>query len=208
MSSSTRAPGRPLSPRRRNPDPTRVSVGPAAPEPEAPGAHGDPIGRLLQEGRRKGFVTVDEVSGALPEPVSNAQIEEVFEVFGEHDIEVRDEERPRARLRGGLGRGAAPDEDAPSNDPVRVYLREMGQVSLLTREGEVEIAQRIEAGSEAQMRAVVASPFGLAEVLRLGDELRKGHLLPSDLVDGLDEGSDDGEDTDSEEVEAGEDAED
>ena len=61
----------------------------------------------------------------------------------------------------------------------------MGQVSLLTREGEVEIAQRIEAGSEAQIRAVVASPFGLSEVLRLGDELRKGQRPLSDLVDGL-----------------------
>src|SRR5690606_1176162 len=52
-----------------------------------------------------------------------------------------------------------------------------------TREGEVEIAQRIEAGQEAQMRAVLASPFGLAEVLRLGDELRKGTLGVADLVD-------------------------
>jgi len=180
--------------------------------PDAAGAPADAIGRLLLEGRRKGFVTVDEVSGALPEPVSNAQIEEVFEVFGEHDIEVRDE-RPRGRSRGLGGlRGGLADEDAPSNDPVRVYLREMGQVSLLTREGEVEIAQRIEAGLEAQLRAVVASPFGLAEVLRLGDELRKGRLGPADLVDGLaeaeeaDEGeeeADEGEeDADAEDAEA------
>jgi RNA polymerase primary sigma factor len=61
----------------------------------------------------------------------------------------------------------------------------MGQVSLLTRDGEVAIAQRIEAGIEAQMRAVVASPYGIAEVLRLGDELRKGQLDLADLIDGL-----------------------
>src|SRR5690606_12764456 len=110
--------------------------------------HAEAIGRLLREGRRKGFVTVDEVSGALPDPVSSAQIEEVFEVFGEHDIEVRDE-RPRAR--GRLHGARVGEDEAPSNDPVRVYLREMGQVSLLPREGEVEIAQRMEAGVEAQL---------------------------------------------------------
>jgi len=202
MSSSTRAPGRPAPPRRRTPDPTRPGVGQA---PEAAG--GDLIGRLLQEGRRKGFVTVDEVIGVLAEPVSNEQIGEVLEVFGEHEIEVRDEERPRPRARGSFGaRGGASEDDAPSNDPVRVYLREMGQVSLLTREGEVEIAQRIEAGSEAQMRAVVASPFGLAEVLHLGDELRKGHLLLADLVDGLDMESDESEEADADEAEPGEEA--
>jgi RNA polymerase primary sigma factor len=216
MSSPTRAPGRSASPRRRRADPTREGVDPAvAAAPEPARAQDDAIGRLLREGRRKGYVTVDEVSGALPEPVSNAQIEEVFEVFGEHDIEVREEERPRARPRAlGTPRGLLADEEAPSNDPVRVYLREMGQVSLLTREGEVEIAQRIEAGVQAQMRAVVASPFGLAEVLRLGDELRKQHLGPADLIDGLgglevedvvgedadaDEADGDGEDADAEE---------
>jgi RNA polymerase primary sigma factor len=209
MSSSPRAPGRSSTRRSRLPDPTQSSVErEGGAQPEAIGAHAGPIQRLLEEGRRKGFVTVDEVSGALAEPVSNAQIEEVFEVFGEHDIEVRDEERPRARGRGFGARGAASEEDAPSNDPVRVYLREMGQVSLLTREGEVEIAQRIEAGIEAQMRAVVASPFGLAEVLRLGDELRKGHLTLADLVDGLSEGIDEGDDVDSEETEAGEEGDD
>jgi len=137
------------------------------------------VEQLLDEGRRKGFLTLDEVSGALPEM---AQLDEVLTLFGANDIEVVDTARPRGR---GAARARASEDDAPSNDPVRVYLREMGQVSLLTREGEVAIAQRIESGIEDQIRAVLATPFGLAEVLRLGDEHRKGHLALGDLLDGL-----------------------
>jgi RNA polymerase primary sigma factor len=142
--------------------------------------------RLLDEGRRKGYVTFDELNGALPDVVSSEQIDEVMALFGEHDVEVLEAARPRGRSRIAAETAGSGDDDAgPSNDPVRVYLREMGQVSLLTREGEVEIAQRIEAGLEGQMRAVVASPFGLQEVLRFGDELRRGTLGLVDLVDGL-----------------------
>lgn len=204
MSSSPRAPGRSAPSRRRITDPTLTSVESGAAD-TASGTD-EAIGRLLDESRRKGFVTSDEVSDALPEPASRTQIEEVFEVFGEHDLALREEGRPRVRRRA-FGARRLGDEEAPSNDPVRVYLREMGQVSLLTREGEVEIAQRIEAGIEAQLRAVVASPYGLAEVLRLGDELRKGRLALADLVDGLELETDEGEEADADEGEAGEDGE-
>jgi RNA polymerase primary sigma factor len=173
------------APRRRAPvRPTQKAVEPpVAPEPEetTPVSAADLRGveRLLDEGRRKGFVTIEEVSGALPEM---AQLDEVMTLFGDADIEVVDRPRPRPRHDA---RARAEEDAAASNDPVRVYLREMGQVSLLTREGEVSIAQRIEAGIEDQIRAVLATPFGLAEVLRLGDEHRKGHLALDDLLDGL-----------------------
>ncbi len=155
-------------------------------DPSVPG-----FDHLLREGRRKGYVTFDEVHAALPERVSSERIDAVLAIFGAHDIEVIEEIRPRAGNGSALREAAA--AAGPSNDPVRVYLREMGQVSLLTRDGEVSIAQRIEAGVDAQMRAVVASPFGLTEVLRLGDELRKGHLRISDLIDGLSADTADGE---------------
>jgi len=146
------------------------------------------VERLLDEGRRKGFLTLDQVNGALPEMVSPDQIDEVLTLFGDNDIEVVDASRPRPRPAHAARYNVRDDEDNGStNDPVRVYLREMGQVSLLTREGEVSIAQRIEAGSEDQIRAALATPFGLAEVLRLGDEHRKGHLALEDILDGLDE---------------------
>ena len=146
------------------------------------------VERLLDEGRRKGFLTLDQVNGALPEMVSSDQIDEVLALFGDNDIEVVNASRPRPRPAQVARYSVRDDEDnGSSNDPVRVYLREMGHVSLLTREGEVSIAQRIEAGIEDQIRAVLATPFGLAEVLRLGDEHRKGHLALEDILDGLDE---------------------
>jgi RNA polymerase primary sigma factor len=177
------------APIRRRSTPTRATRRTDAPPPQpAPEAEeGAPVSaadlrgveRLLDEGRRKGFLTLDEVSGALPEM---AQLDEVITLFGDNDIDVVDTARPRSRE---TARTRDDDDAGPSNDPVRVYLREMGQVSLLTREGEVAIAQRIESGIEDQIRAVLATPFGLAEVLRLGDEHRKGHLALDDLLDGL-----------------------
>ncbi len=158
------------------------------------GAPGSPaelqgVRRLVAEGRRKGYLTLDEVNGALPELVSADQLDEVFALFGEKDITVVDGDkaiRPR-RADGPPAAEASAEEVVHSNDPVRVYLREMGQVSLLTREGEVEISQRIEAGEIEQVRAVLATPFGIQELRRIGDRFRKGTLSLADLLDGLDD---------------------
>jgi RNA polymerase primary sigma factor len=79
------------------------------------------------------------------------------------------------------------DAEGPTNDPVRVYLREMGQVSLLTREGEVAIAKRIEAGQYERQLAVLATPYGLREILATAELLRKGSIELRSVLDGLDE---------------------
>ena len=84
-------------------------------------------------------------------------------------------------------RVAASDADGPTNDPVRVYLREMGQVSLLTREGEVAIAKRIEAGQYERQLAVLATPYGVREILATAELLRKGSIDLRGVLDGLDE---------------------
>jgi RNA polymerase primary sigma factor len=84
-------------------------------------------------------------------------------------------------------RAAVADGDAPTNDPVRVYLREMGQVSLLTREGEVAIAKRIEAGQYDRQLAALATPFGARAILETAEQLRKGNLELRAVLDGLDE---------------------
>ncbi|RIL06535.1 MAG: RNA polymerase sigma factor RpoD [Proteobacteria bacterium] len=185
---------------RRRPRASTPPREPAAPPPAAPrepdaeeaapisAAELRGVDRLLDEGRRKGFLTYDEVNGALPAMVSADQLDEVLALFGDNDIELVESAQPRPRAAEAPAPRTREEEDdgGPSSDPVRVYLREMGQVSLLTREGEVAIAQRIEAGIEDQIRAVLATPFGVAEVLRLGDEHRKGHLALEDLLDGLD----------------------
>ena len=86
------------------------------------------------------------------------------------------------------GRGSAPaSEKAQSTDPVRAYLREMGQVSLLTREGEVSIAKRIESGLHDQYLAVLGTPFGLAWVVQLGEAFRAGEISLRKVVDGVDD---------------------
>jgi len=165
---------------------------PAAPRPTTPNPQ--ILQRLLHLGRRKGGLTVDEIQAAFGNtPFSSDVMDEVLAVFASNEIPVVDGERPASwrRVSENAARENGSDDDAGrTNDPVRVYLREMGQVSLLTREGEVEIAKRIEAGEEDQVLAVIGCSYGLQEVLRLGDALRKNKLPIDDLVDGLgDEGS-------------------
>ena len=127
------------------------------------------INRLLEIGKEKGYLTMDEVNEALAgEVMSEDQVDEVIANFGEHDIDIieapadsREEDaeapagiEPPAEVidAGSLGR---------STDPVRQYLREMGNVSLLTREGEVEIAKRIESGLVAVREQLLKQPLSL-----------------------------------------------
>ncbi len=149
------------------------------------------VKKLVTEGRRRGYLTVDDVNGALPEEVlSTDQLQEVMALFGEHEITVVDSQRPRAtrKVRESRSRAEFDSEDAPrTNDPVRVYLREMGQVSLLSREGEVEIAKRIEAGEHKMLYATVGNAYGVREVLHLGDQLRRNKIELKAVLDGLDD---------------------
>ena len=149
------------------------------------------VKKLVTEGRRRGYLTVDDVNGALPEEVlSTDQLHEVLALFGEHEITVVDSRRPRATRRVRESRSRADfagEETSRSNDPVRVYLREMGQVSLLSREGEVEIAKRIEAGEHKVLYATVGNAYGVREVLHLGDQLRRSKIEPKAVLDGLDD---------------------
>ncbi len=92
---------------------------------------------------------------------------------------------PALRQPNPLRRGVA--SEAPTNDPVRVYLREMGQVSLLTREGEVEIAKRIESGIHDQEMATVGTPFGIREVMRLSEQLKRNEIDLKSVLDNVDD---------------------
>jgi RNA polymerase primary sigma factor len=147
------------------------------------------VKKLVTEGRRRGYLTVDDVNGALPEEVlSTDQLHEVLALFGEHEITVVDSQGPRATKKVQESRSRAEFGDGASrtNDPVRVYLREMGQVSLLSREGEVEIAKRIEAGEHKMFYATVGNTHGIREVLHLGDQLRRNKIELKTVLDGLD----------------------
>jgi len=153
------------------------------------------VKHLIDLGKEKGFLTYDEVNDLLPpDIVSSDQIDDVMSMFGEMDIEVVDSAQkvkiPKVKLDledeeelegeqeevefepGVLGR---------TSDPVRMYLREMGSVSLLTREGEVEIAKRIEDGDRDVARVIYTTPITVKEVIALGDMLEKFQVSAAEI---------------------------
>jgi RNA polymerase primary sigma factor len=142
--------------------------------------------QLLRQGKESGVADGALVLRALPDHIvkSPEKLDEVVAMFVRHGISLRDW-RPPMRLRKPEPRRRS-DEDGEyesfrSNDPVRVYLREMGAVSLLTREGEVEIAKRIESAEEDELRAILKSPIVTRKLLEVGDDLRKGRRELRDL---------------------------
>jgi RNA polymerase primary sigma factor len=146
---------------------------------------------LMERGREKGFLTYDEVNDALPSDTSSDQIDDVMSMFGEHDIEVVDgqvkklPDKPPEPEPKDEKEEKEEEEDpgyGKSNDPVRLYLRKMGSVSLLTREGEVEIAKRIEEGEKEILAAVLSSSISTRIILDLGDRLRKGKLRVREII--------------------------
>ena len=131
------------------------------------------VKKLIDLGKEKGYLTYDDVNDMLPaEVVSPDQIDDVMSIFGEMDIEVVDSNQ-RVTL-GGAGDELVEEEEeekeaedadndvvGKTGDPVRMYLREMGTVSLLSREGEVEIAKKIENGENRVLDEVLSSPLAL-----------------------------------------------
>ena len=154
--------------------------------------------QLISMGKTKGFLTLAEVNDALPPDVlSPIEIEDMMIMFDQLEIEVIDEKKakdlPSPKFRDDhvteegkairrrpaetaefVDDGDDDDAYARTSDPVRMYLRKMGSVSLLTREGEVEIAKRIEEGENMVIAAIMNSPFGVREVLEVGDQLKRG----------------------------------
>jgi RNA polymerase primary sigma factor len=145
--------------------------------------------KLLTQGRRKGFLTTDEVVGILGiDELRGERLDAVKALFGEHDISVVSAgESPTTRRHpsSSAARGAGA-EDGPTTDPVRAYLREMGQVSLLTREGEVEISKRIEEGIHAQELAILGTPYGIHQAVEIAEQLKTNKVEIKNVLDGLD----------------------
>ncbi len=153
--------------------------------------------KLVEAGKNKGFLTYDEVNDALPSDVAPDQIDDVVGALGDEDIEIvdgatqvkiapkriADEEAGDKKITIATEREEEDyDYYSKSNDPVRMYLRKMGSVSLLTREGEVEIAKRIEAGEQRVNAAILDSPIAVREIIDLGEKLRKHKIRVKDLI--------------------------
>ncbi len=157
---------------------------------------------LLERGRKQGHLTYDELNEALPpDMVTSDQIDDLLVWLKSEDIDVvdgapegqsRTSAVPVAATRSSVRRSATippPADDSysqKSNDPVRMYLRKMGSVSLLTREGEVEIAKRIEEGEDQIFDVILNSRVGVCEILEIGECLRKGKVRVKDVVRDLD----------------------
>ena len=151
------------------------------------------VQQLILLGKERGYLLYDEVNDSLPAEVnSSAEIDDLLSILERQGIEVYEDavsadvaraatnatEGPEPDLKEELASEASLDlssgVDTKSQDPVRIYLREMGSVPLLTREGEVVIAKRIEQGQLVVMKVVTRSPIVIKELIAVGDDLREG----------------------------------
>jgi len=151
------------------------------------------IKNLLARGKERGYVTYDELNAALPpEEVSSEQIKNTMAALYEMGINVVENEDAEdfssARDSGDAGTAPAAQTDDDEDlgrtvDPVRMYLREMGSVELLSREGEIAVAKRIEAGREMMIGAVCESPLTLRAISQWYEAIENGEMLLRDAVD-------------------------
>ena len=156
------------------------------------------VKRLIDLGKEKGYLTYDQVNDMLsPDAVSPEQLDDVMSIFGEMDIEVVDaNQRVALSAQTEEGAGDEPEEaevgyDAEADiagktgDPVRMYLREMGNVSLLSRDGEVEIAKKIEEGEGVVMGHVLSCSVAVQHVLELGERIERGEIRAHEVIRGV-----------------------
>lgn len=168
------------------------------------------VKRMIKLAKKRGYVTYDELNEVLPsEEFSSEQIEDVLGQLSEQGINVVDNEDPEAAGEERAARGKDDGDDEAeggdlveasrtalpvetkrnlepterTDDPVRMYLREMGSVELLSREGEIAIAKRIEAGREAMIAGLCESPLTFQAIIIWRDELNEGKVLLRDIID-------------------------
>ncbi len=155
--------------------------------------------KLIAKGRERGYITFEELNAALPqEQMSSEQIEDIMSLLSELGIQVVENEdnedgdtavKPeKAEGEGEEGQteaGGNVDEESlgRTDDPVRMYLREMGSVELLSREGEIAIAKRIEAGRDMMIGGLCESPLTFRAIINWHDALKAGRMLLRDIVD-------------------------
>jgi len=138
------------------------------------------IKHIISIGKQRGYLALNELNDLLPDELNNSNdIEDVLSMLDSYGIEVVDSEEKYRERKEGLRKEEARMDFVSlpidkTNDPVRMYLREMGTVPLLTRQGEVEISRRIEKGKGTVLRALSRSNFAVREIIALGNNLKKG----------------------------------
>ena len=156
------------------------------------------VKRLIAKGKERGYITFDELNAVLPpDQMSSEQIEDVMATFSEMGVQVvegeeteegeaaRAEPNEEKETEGGETTAGNVDEESlgRTDDPVRMYLREMGSVELLSREGEIAIAKRIEAGRDMMIGGLCESPFTFRAIIGWHERLKAGNLLLRDIID-------------------------
>src|SRR3989304_4598076 len=145
----------------------------------------DEVRQLITMGKEKGYLLYEEVNDLLPSDLgSSDELDDIFSMFGSMGIEVVDSEQKfREKSEGeGVELHLPPGALDKTNDPVRMYLREMGTVPLLTREGEVEIAKRIERGKNMATRSITRTLLVTKEVIQLREALRNAEVNLRDVI--------------------------
>src|SRR5215213_7343650 len=152
----------------------------------------DEVRQLISIGKEKGYLLYDEVNELLPADITSSdELDDLFSTFGSAGIEVVDSEKAYRddKLLDRTGEGSeeleldlTPGALDKTNDPVRMYLREMGTVPLLTREGEVEIAKRIERGKLAVIKSISRTPTVARAIMAMGDQLKNDERSVRELV--------------------------
>jgi RNA polymerase primary sigma factor len=195
--------------RASTPPPASAAAGAPKPNGKAKTDKTKEVAQLITLGKNKGFLTYDDVADALPgEDVGPDQMDDVLSALDDEEIEVvddasnikiqphrladeemtpskqaKDDELPDIPAPSQSVLAKAAEEDYyKSNDPVRMYLRKMGSVALLTREGEVEIAKRIEQGENEVLEAILNSPVAVREIIEIGDRLKNHKIRVKDIV--------------------------
>src|SRR5947207_9483041 len=153
----------------------------------------DEVRQLINIGKEKGYLLYDEVNELLPSEITSSdELDDLFNTFGSAGIEVIDSDQKYLRDEKAIDRTAEGAEELEldltpgaldkTNDPVRMYLREMGTVPLLTRAGEVEIAKRIERGQLKVQKVLSRSPLIVQEIITLGDQLKLDPAIIQDIL--------------------------
>ena len=171
---------------------------PPAPDADSPLLDMSDVGvrKMITRAKQRGYVTYDELNKVLPsDKVSSEQIEDTMSMLNEMGINVIESEEQEEQAEGGLPAVAEGGKQVTvtqkegeetydrTDDPVRMYLREMGSVELLSREGEIAIAKRIEAGRELMIGALCESPLTFEALTVWRDELNEGKVLLRDIID-------------------------
>jgi len=165
------------------------------------------VKKLIRSAKKRGYVTVDQINSLMPsEEVNSEQIEDILAMFSEMGVNVveneeaseeeekdreedeKEEAEPENELvevqqRPVPAKSEAKEPTERTDDPVRMYLREMGSVELLSREGEIAIAKRIEAGREAMIAGLCESPLTFQAIIIWRDELNEGKVFLRDIID-------------------------